>query len=83
MNGAGHHRNLQDSFEDKGMDCSSLKEVPNLTPIIGSPGYFRIRMGDYRVGISLEGSTVWFLFFGKRDDQLIKNSRKKLMGARN
>jgi hypothetical protein len=27
----------------KVMDCSSLKEVPNLIPITGSPGYFRIR----------------------------------------
>lgn len=54
------------------MECSSLKEVPNLIPITGSPGYFRIRMGNYRIGISLEDDTVWFLFFGKRDESTYK-----------
>jgi mRNA interferase RelE/StbE len=50
------------------MDCASLKEIPNLVPITGNQGYFRIRLGSYRIGILLEGDTVWFLFFGKRDE---------------
>ena len=48
------------------VESDSLKEIPNLIPITGHPGYFRVRIGDYRLGISLEGNTVWFLFFGKR-----------------
>ena len=56
----------------KVMDCNSLPEVPNLKPLTGYPGYYRIRTGQYRIGISLEGDTVWFHFFGKRDESTYK-----------
>ncbi len=56
----------------KVIECDSLIEIPNLKPIIGYPGYFRIRLGDYRIGISLEEETVWFHFFGKRDESTYK-----------
>lgn len=49
-----------------------LDEISNVTPIVGYPGYYRIKFGDYRVGISLEEDTVWFLYFGKRDENTYK-----------
>ena len=52
--------------------AKDLNEIPNLTPIVGHPDYYRIKFGDYRIGISLEGDTVWFLFFGKRNESTYK-----------
>jgi mRNA interferase RelE/StbE len=56
----------------KVMDSNTLSEIPNLKPIAGYPGYYRIRLGKYRLGISLEENTVWFHFFGKRDESTYK-----------
>jgi mRNA interferase RelE/StbE len=54
------------------MKCQSLTEIPNLKPMVGYAGFYRIRIGEYRIGISLEDKTVWFLFFGKRDESTYK-----------
>ena len=54
------------------MDSNLLSEIPNLKPITGYPGYYRIRVGKYRLGISLEENTVWFHFIGKRDESTYK-----------
>ena len=56
----------------KVIESDSLNKIPNLKPIVGYPDYFRIRLGDYRIGISLEEETVWFHFFGKRDESTYK-----------
>jgi len=52
--------------------AKSLDEISNITPIIGYPDYYRIKFGNYRIGISLENDTVWFLFSGKRDESTYK-----------
>jgi mRNA interferase RelE/StbE len=54
------------------VECQSLNEIPNLKPMVGYAGFYRIRLGEYRVGISLEDKKVWFLFFGKRDESTYK-----------
>jgi mRNA interferase RelE/StbE len=54
------------------MECHSLNEIPNLKPMVGYTGFYRIRLGEYRIGISMEDKTVWFLFFGKRDENTYK-----------
>lgn len=53
-------------------EAKNLDEIPNLTPIVGHPNYYRIKFGEYRVGISLEKDVIWFLFFGKRDENTYK-----------
>jgi len=60
------------SIINKVVECKSLNEIPNLKPIGGHPGFYRIRFGDYRIGISLEQEVVWFHFFGKRDESTYK-----------
>ena len=60
------------SIIEKVAGAKSLDEISNVTPIVGHPGYYRIKFGDYRIGISLEGKTVWFLYFGKRDENTYK-----------
>jgi len=54
------------------LEAESISDLPNTTPIVGHPGYYRIRFGDYRIGISLEEDTVWLLYFGKRDESTYK-----------
>ncbi|MGI9048347.1 MAG: type II toxin-antitoxin system RelE family toxin, partial [Rubrobacteraceae bacterium] len=41
----------------------SLHEVPNLTKLSGSSGFYRIRVGDYRIGIAVEENQVEFVRF--------------------
>ena len=57
---------------EKVANAESLRQISNIRPMVGYPGYYRIKFGDYRIGISLEENTVWFLYFGKRDDNTYK-----------
>ena len=53
--------------------AKTINEIPNLTPMVGYPGYYRIKAGDYRLGIELDGETIWLLYFGKRDEHTYKD----------
>ena len=48
--------------------ADSLVDTPNLKKLKGGGNYFRLRVGDYRVGISLENDTVIFVRFLNRKD---------------
>jgi mRNA interferase RelE/StbE len=39
----------------------SLSEVPNLKKLRGGGGYYRVRVGDYRVGLAVEEKDVVFV----------------------
>jgi len=41
----------------------SLTEIKNLKKIKGEKKFYRIRVGDYRLGIKIEGETVTFIRF--------------------
>jgi mRNA interferase RelE/StbE len=43
-------------------------EIKNLKKLKGNHGYYRIRLGNYRIGISIEGDTVDFIRFLPRKD---------------
>ena len=45
-----------------------LHEIVNLKKIVGADTCFRIRMGDYRIGMIIEGETVIFVRFLHRKD---------------
>ena len=47
---------------------SQVYYYPNLKKLKGAGGYFRLRLGDYRVGIALEQETVVFVRFLNRKD---------------
>jgi mRNA interferase RelE/StbE len=40
---------------------TTLKDIGNLKKLKGGDTYYRIRMGDYRIGLALEESTVVFI----------------------
>jgi mRNA interferase RelE/StbE len=46
----------------------SLANVSNLKKLKGGVNYFRLRVGDYRIGVTLENGTVIFVRFLNRKD---------------
>jgi mRNA interferase RelE/StbE len=47
--------------------ADSLTELPNMKKLKGG-NYFRVRVGDYRVGVALDGDTLIFVRFLNRKD---------------
>ena len=43
-------------------------DLANLKKMHGGHGYFRIRIGDYRIGLKLEGETFYFVRFLNRKE---------------
>ena len=48
--------------------ADSLADLPNMKKLKGSKNYFRIRVGDYRLGLALENDSVVFVRFLNRKD---------------
>ncbi len=48
--------------------CNSSDEIKNMKKLKGSHDYFRIRIGNHRIGISIEGDTIDFIRFLPRKD---------------
>lgn len=48
--------------------AGSLADLSNLKKLKGGSNYFRLRIGDYRVGIALENEMVIFVRFLNRKD---------------
>ena len=48
--------------------ADTLDQITHLKKIRGSQEYFRIRIGDFRLGLKLEGDTVVFIRFLNRKD---------------
>ncbi len=49
-------------------DADSLADLPNLKKLKANKNYFRIRVGDYRVGLALENDAIVFVRFLNRKD---------------
>ena len=45
-----------------------LGQVANLKKLRGGGNYYRIRVGDYRVGLAVEGDAITFVRFLHRKD---------------
>lgn len=48
--------------------ASSLADVPNLKKMSGASGYYRLRVGDYRIGLFVDGEEVEFVRVLHRKD---------------
>lgn len=46
--------------------ADSLSDLPSLKKLQGNKNFFRIRIGDYRVGLALENDTLVFVRFLNR-----------------
>ncbi len=47
---------------------SQLKEIKNFKKIVGSKNHYRIKIGDYRIGILIKNNVVEFLRVAHRKD---------------
>ena len=45
-----------------------FNEIPNLKKLTGHPEAYRIRMGNYRLGLFYDGNTIQLARFVKRED---------------
>jgi len=41
--------------------ANSLTDIPSLKKLKGAKNYFRLRIGDYRIGLALENNTLIFV----------------------
>jgi mRNA interferase RelE/StbE len=41
--------------------AQSLREIPNMKKLSGSGNYYRMRVGDFRLGLKIVGDTVSFI----------------------
>jgi len=48
--------------------ASSLSAIRNVKKMEGSADYYRVRIGDYRIGVKLHGKTLIFLRCLNRKD---------------
>jgi len=48
--------------------ADSVAELSNLKKLKGGGSYFRLRVGDYRIGVVIENETVIFVRFLNRKD---------------
>jgi len=46
--------------------AKSAQEITNLKKLQGHSSAYRIRIGDYRIGLFIEGNAVLFAFLGHR-----------------
>jgi mRNA interferase RelE/StbE len=58
-----HHKSIKESLADlieAVKIAESISEIKNLKKLKGFKTAYRIRMGDYRIGVFIEASTVEF-----------------------
>ena len=60
-------RRLQEVIEEV-KTATAPYEIANLSKLRGHEGFFRIRIGDYRVGVEIVGDTVIFVRILHRRD---------------
>lgn len=46
----------------------SISEIKNIKNLTGFKDYYRIRIGDYRIGIKFENSAIYFVTVEHRKD---------------
>ncbi len=49
-------------------DANNIKDIPKIKKLTGYTSYYRIRVGDYRIGINLVDDTIYFVSFDHRKD---------------
>jgi len=50
------------------INAATIGDIPNLKKLKGHPSAFRIRLGDYRIGLFIEDDRAIFAVFEHRKD---------------
>ena len=45
-----------------------VQHIPNIKKMVGFKTFYRIRVGDYRIGIELKKDTIWFITIADRKE---------------
>ena len=48
--------------------ASALSEISNIKALAGEKGFYRLRLGDYRIGFAIEAHEIVLVSIGKRSD---------------
>jgi mRNA interferase RelE/StbE len=65
------NKQLKDSIADCINEVESAKginQIRNIKKLSGYDVYFRIRIGDYRIGLKIENETIYFVILEHRKD---------------
>ena len=49
-------------------EATDIQQIPNVKKMEGFKTFYRIRIGDYRIGIELKKDTIWFITVANRKD---------------
>ncbi len=66
-----NNKKLKDSIYESIRDVESAEtssQIKNIQKLKGYDVYFRIRVGDYRIGVKIEDDLVYFVVFEHRKD---------------
>ena len=47
---------------------SNIRQITNLKKLTGYENHFRVKIGDYRIGLKLENDVMYFVVFNHRKD---------------
>jgi len=47
---------------------ADIQHIPNIKKMEGFKTFYRVRIGDYRIGLELRQDTVWFITIANRKD---------------
>lgn len=48
--------------------ANEVQQIPNIKKLVGFKNFYRIRVGDYRIGIELKNGELWFITIAHRKD---------------
>ena len=48
--------------------AQTINQIRNIKKLTGFDDYYRIRIGDYRIGLKIDAETVYFVVFEHRKD---------------
>ncbi len=48
--------------------ATDIWQIPHIKKMEGFKTFYRIRLGDYRIGLELKNSTIWFIIIANRKD---------------
>lgn len=47
---------------------NDLHQISNIKKLVGFKNFYRIRLGDYRIGVELKNGDLWFITIAHRKD---------------
>ena len=65
------NKSLKNAIADciaRAESAENISQIKNLKKLTGYDIYYRIRVGDYRIGIKVEKEIVYFVIFEHRKD---------------